>query len=391
MNENTHTKPTAGKVLVVDDNPKNIQLVASILQDYDYDIYFAESGEKAISQARMFEFDIILLDIVMPELNGFDVCRILKNDNTLRDVPIIFITAQDDSENISKAFEYGAVDYITKPMKPVELLARVKTHIELKRKTEEFKQLNLMLENKVSERTRELENANKQLSRLNKAKTDFMTLINHELRTPLNGIIGFSSILESSLQSPEDLEFVKHINESAERLLELSKATLLITSLQADAYSKSIGIVDIKKLLYEIIYCEQENIENKKISIQLQLADNLAIKGDEALLSYMFRMIMRNAVKYSPVQETIQIATSSKNDILKIIISDNGPGFSANAMEQLFHFFSTNELKHHSDGLGLGLATAKLIADSHQAEIQIYNKEGKGATVSIIFSNYTSA
>lgn len=141
------TKAEKKKILIVDDVPKNIELAANILQTRDYNITFAKSGPIALEKVKSIEFDLILLDVMMPEMDGFEVCRHLKDDAATRDIPIIFVTAKSETENVVKGFELGAVDYVTKPFKTDELLARVKTHVDIREKLKEKNRI----ENQLSE------------------------------------------------------------------------------------------------------------------------------------------------------------------------------------------------------------------------------------------------
>jgi diguanylate cyclase (GGDEF)-like protein len=140
------------KILIVDDVPKNIQVAASILQNEQYQMAFAQDGPTAIAQAETIRFDLILLDIMMPEMDGFEVCRQIKNNPTSRDIPVIFLTAKNDTDSVVKGFELGAMDYLTKPFNAAELQARVKTHLELHRSRKEIKEANTKLRNEIAER-----------------------------------------------------------------------------------------------------------------------------------------------------------------------------------------------------------------------------------------------
>jgi len=140
------------KILIVDDIPKNIQLAANILQKEGYQMAFAQNGESALSQAQSNRFDLILLDVMMPDMDGFAVCEQLRKNSANRDVPLIFVTAKNLTESIVKGFEMGATDYVTKPFNGAELLARVKTHLELFRSREELKKVNRQLKNEIAER-----------------------------------------------------------------------------------------------------------------------------------------------------------------------------------------------------------------------------------------------
>jgi two-component system sensor histidine kinase/response regulator len=209
---------TRPEILIVDDVPGNLNFVSDILYNEGFRIVVATNGEDAIEITREKHPDLILLDIAMPVLDGYEVCRILKDDDSTREIPIIFLTAKGEDEDILKGFECGAVDYVSKPFNTSELISRVKTHLELRRKSEELKQLNQILEDKVIDRTVQLQTLNdsltianqnlskayKELSKLDKAKNEFIRHINHELRTPLQGIHGFVRILSEIVENTEE-------------------------------------------------------------------------------------------------------------------------------------------------------------------------------------------
>ena len=190
------------RILIVDDIPDNIKVLKAILSDDSYDIHYALSGKDAIMLCVAESFDLILLDIMMPEMDGYEVCEYLKSKEKTKDIPIIFLTAKVDSGDIIKGFEVGAQDYVTKPYNSQELVARVNTHLDLKHKNEALKFMNLRLEENVASRTLELQESNKDLEEANRrgatleeAKNDFLSLMSTELREPLNGIVGFADML----------------------------------------------------------------------------------------------------------------------------------------------------------------------------------------------------
>ena len=187
------------RILIVDDVPKNIQVLGNILINEKYQISYTQDGNHALALIKKNEFDLILLDIMMPEIDGYEVCKKIMADPETAEIPVIFLTAKADKESVIKGFKLGARDYVTKPFNAEELLARVRTHLELKDKNEQLKNVNQTLEQKVIERTTELRSANKKLLTLDKAKSDFLNIIGHEIRTPLNGIQGLHHELQQKL------------------------------------------------------------------------------------------------------------------------------------------------------------------------------------------------
>jgi len=207
-------------ILIVDDNTQNIQVIGKILWQQNYNVIFATSGDEALSVLKSDDaFDLILLDILMPKMNGFEVCSKIREQTSLANIPIIFLTAKADKESVVEGFRKGANDYVAKPFHEEELLMRVQTQLKLKKQNEKIELQNKGLEKIVAEKTRELQNAYDQLGKLEYAKNNFLTLISHELRTPLNIINGFIEILLDSASEPSQIESLYILKKTANRLV----------------------------------------------------------------------------------------------------------------------------------------------------------------------------
>ena len=207
------------KILVVDDERFNLNVLTDILKP-SYQIMAANTGPKALIAARSANPpDLILLDILMPEMDGYEVCRQLKTDSATSDIPIMFITAMGEVSEETKGFELGAVDYITKPISPPVLQERVATHLKLRHTMKDLKCLNAELETRVQERTADLLIAKEAAELSNKAKSEFLSNVSHELKTPLNAVLGFSSILSSKYSDSKATEYIRKIEFSTQNLL----------------------------------------------------------------------------------------------------------------------------------------------------------------------------
>src|SRR5437867_917096 len=195
----TPSSPSAPRtrILVVDDITKNLQVVGTMLRNAGYEVMPTTSGGQALERVRVQPPDLILLDLMMPEMDGIEVCRRLKMDALTRQIPVIFLTASNEMEHLVNGFQAGAVDYVTKPFNPPELLARVRTHIELKL-------------------------ARERLREMNDEKDEFMGIAAHDLRNPLNAIKGYSEmVLEDTAIGPENLDVLRRIHEAAARMAEM--------------------------------------------------------------------------------------------------------------------------------------------------------------------------
>ncbi|MBI9033352.1 MAG: hybrid sensor histidine kinase/response regulator, partial [Bacteroidales bacterium] len=248
-------------ILIVDDIPENLQVLGSILDNHGYTISFAQNGKEAIEQAEEIKFDLILCDVMMPVMDGFQAADHLKANKATKDIPIIFLTAKNDRESIIEGFTHGASDYVTKPFDANELMARVQTHLLLKYQADQLAKINVILEKKVQERTLQLVNANEklelaysELSILDQAKNNFLQLISHELRTPLNAIVGSISLMEDLVDQYDDLlEYFDLLRSGVERLEKFSSTALLITQLSSGAFTFRTEIIHVKLTLNEII------------------------------------------------------------------------------------------------------------------------------------------
>jgi two-component system sensor histidine kinase/response regulator len=369
---------------VVDDNPVNIQVIGNLLRKADYVIGYATNGRQAIDLLQADDdYDLILLDVDMPVMNGYEACKIIRTIDKLKDIPIIFLTAYRETENIIAGLEYGAQDYITKPYNARELMVRVNTQLDLKHKSDIVREMNQILEQKVEERTHELKEANEKLAVLDNTKNDFLALISHEMRTPLSGIVGFAKILKAMIQDPEQKEFAEYLVQSADRLNVFSEIALLITKLKLQSYDFKISEYNIKAIVNNVIKSCTSRLEAKEITLTKKFdTDRLNIAMDESLIMFSIKGIITNAITYGNKGGKILIHVSLEDKFLKIAVIDNGPGFSEEALSKIFELFAAVDLLHHAEGYGLSLATVKLIADLHKGKVEAKNLK-TGAEVSL--------
>lgn len=371
-------------ILIVDDTPDNIHILLNLLEDFDNKV--ADNGKKALEIAfSETPPDLILLDIMMPEMDGYEVCCRLREDDRTKAIPVIFLTSKSLQDDIVRGFEVGGQDYITKPFDARELMERVKTQLELKTQREILKNMNVVLEEKVQERTAQLNEANRELQGLDEAKNNFLSMISHEIRTPLNGIMGASYFLNSELSEDKELgDFVEMLQISVDRLEHFSTTALLITQLQTD-YS----VLKEETALFEMIEtCINENEEIAKpkgiILINESSNDQITIKIDKALISRALNSIINNAIKYSNHKGVVQIKVFQHDQKVIIDCHDHGRGFTQEAMDKLFKPFGIGE-QHYDQNVGLSLKAAKQIMEVHKGDIKIKNQEKGGACVSLIF------
>ncbi|MEA1967989.1 MAG: hybrid sensor histidine kinase/response regulator, partial [Thermodesulfobacteriota bacterium] len=262
--------PKLYKLLIVDDVSKNIQVLGSILRNHGYQISFAMDGKRALDLTSKEKYDLILLDVMMPELDGYDVCAILKQDPFTRDIPVIFLTAKTEVDSIVKGFKLGAVDYITKPFYSEELLSRVKTHLELKT-------------------TRE------KLAQSNAAKDMFFSIIAHDLKNPFHAMLGFSELLLSSfdtLDKGKKIKYIQNIYDSGTSLYKLLENLLQWSRLQTGSIECNRKNINPLSILEQCLKTLYSNSALKKINIIKNIDPGIQAFADPD----MTRLIFRNLI-----------------------------------------------------------------------------------------------
>jgi two-component system sensor histidine kinase/response regulator len=394
MNNLNITQSLPANILIVDDNPQNLQVLAKILQENNYEIEFATNGEAALKWLKDRKFDLILLDINMPGMNGFEVCMKMRSNPDLNNMPVIFLSADTDRESILKGFDLGAQDYVTKPFDSRELLARVRTHLALKDSLGKLENLNRSLEEKVTERTQQLKEANEKLEvsnikllNLDRAKTEFLHLVSHEIRTPLNGILGPMELLKDTPNAHEISDLIEILDMSVKRLERFSIDALLITRLKTKQSDIKKDKINLQALIDEVLEDGKEkflpaNIHIKRIG---KLSTGL-IEGEAELIKKCIDEILDNAVHFSPVNASIEINTYTKGQSVICEISDNGKGFGKDIINKVFELFVTGD-DYNDNKIGIGLPIAKMIMEGHGGIIIIGNNPNGGAFVKLVFQN----
>ncbi|NOX87779.1 MAG: hybrid sensor histidine kinase/response regulator [Calditrichaeota bacterium] len=385
-------------ILIVEDSPPNIDVLTGLLSS-EYKLLIATSGEKALDILSKGEPpDLILQDIMLPGMNGFEVCHRIRQKKEICEIPVIFLSGEADKDKIVQGFRVGGQDYVTKPFNPEELLSRVRTHLDLKDKSEQLKSLNRSLEDKVAERTaalrianqklqelnKQLEEANEQLQNLDLAKSRFLQIISHEIRTPLTGIMGFTELLGNSLDSEELQEFIQALKDSVDRLERFSQRALFITELQVKNREINKSKINILQIFYSVIAEFKPQIKSKNIRLKRCLSEELTVNADYDLLNYCLKTILHNAIEYAPENGEISIKVESADQNTIISISDNGPGFSKEALDFKFKLFALGK-EPIDQNFGLGLATTNLIMKAHSGSMEIGNQPQGGAIVKLSF------
>jgi two-component system, sensor histidine kinase and response regulator len=360
-------KPT---ILVVDDNKRNLQVVGNILHEEQYKVAMAINGPTALKLAAQLKLDLVLLDIMMPEMDGFEVCKKLKENEETREIPVIFLTAKVETDDVVEGFNLGGVDYITKPFKQKELLVRIKTHLDL-----------LQSKRKIAEQASLLQSNNAFKDRL-------FSIIGHDLRSPLSSIKFTIDMIKSGVIELGDDFFHELIDQLAKTT---DEAFTLLENLLGWAKSQSGNLpvvpeeFSLKEMAESIARLQKLNIINKNIELFLDINENLNVYADNQMINTVLRNLLSNAIKFTPNGGKIQILATKTNDhSVQVSVVDSGVGISEENMKRLFN--NTNPLKtygtNNEAGSGLGLILCKDFVEKNGGTLKVRSEEGKGSTFS---------
>lgn len=350
------------EILVVDDKPDNVRLLSAILSQHGYDVRKALSSTRVVASVKEDAPDLILLDIKMPEMDGYQVCDILKRDLETREIPIIFISALDDALDKVRAFSVGGADYITKPFQEAEVLARIEHHL------------------RIRALQRQLQVQNQELSRSNRELEQFAQLVSHDLQQPLQTIMGYAQILE--LQAADCLdqssqECLDKIIEAGDRMQRLIR-DVLSYALIGQANSKPVlidGNVILGKALKNLEFMLKES------QAHLSYPSFPHMFGNETQLVLLFQNLISNAVKFvrPGISPHVTItATQTDDAYCQFEVRDNGIGIPSDKFNQLFKSFHRLHSNSAYPGTGIGLATCKKIVENHGGQIWVESEPNVG-------------
>jgi two-component system, sensor histidine kinase and response regulator len=375
-------------ILVVDDSLVNLAALNEILEQQGFSVLLANSGQRAITVAKENRPDLILLDVVMPGWDGYETCKQMKADSKLSNIPILFISGLGDTQNKIKAFQAGAVDYVSKPFQNDELFARVTTHIELSK-------LRSNLEKEVENQTakirslmNELQLSYQKAHEVSVLKTQFLRNISHEFRTPMNIILGVTEeMVQDTPMNDEQVQMAEEVLRSGKLLLGILDNMLRFAEQFSGELIQETSSFEIRELINDCINNVTPPALSKKLALHQILADDLpTVKGNYDHLREILNKFLENAIKFTPAGK-VEVKTEVVEDFgkqieLRFTVTDTGIGINLDQQERLFQSFSQGDgsTTREYGGLGMGLALAKLYCDNMGGEIGVDSTIGKGSS-----------
>lgn len=405
-------------ILIVDDKQENLYSLKTLLQLNAYSVDTAPSGEEALKKILKNDYALIILDVQMPDMDGYEVAETISGYSKTKHIPIIFLSAVNiDKRFITKGYESGGVDYITKPFDPDMLLLKVKTFNRLHEQTRELNRIqdalreeirirekaqaelqlsHTRLEEKVKERTRELMAINRELELSNIELQQYASLASHDLQEPLRKIITFIRILKDRFVPPseEATMYINKVISSSERMRTLINDLLNYSKLSVAA---QFSETDLNQVLENTVSDLELSIKEKNAELIIEKLP--VIESISGQIRQVFQNILSNALKFSrpdesPVirirgertnEKSFDSACDSNGEYLRIFIEDNGIGFNEIYLEKIFTIFQRLHGKGEYEGTGIGLAIVKKIVEKHNGLLTARSREGEGTTFMLIF------
>ena len=352
-------KTSKGNILIVDDTLKNLRLLDTLLTNAGYLVRPASDARMGFSTAQKKLPDLILLDVRMPGMDGYEVCEALKADERTRDIPVIFISALNETVDKLKGFAVGGVDYITKPFQEQEVLARVKAHVTIRRQQQ-------------------------QLYALNASKDTFFSIIAHDLKNPFSGFLSFVDLMEHSVATwdkDQIIELTDLLRTSANHLSALLDNLLTWSRIQRGMIDYRPGLCDLHVAAARNIILFTPNAEHKQIVLSNSIPEQMIVSADVAMLDTVMRNLLSNALKFTPAGGTVDVAARRDQQSIEVSVSDTGVGIAEEHWPKLFRI----DVRYkrlgtaREKGTGLGLSLCKEFVEQHGGSLWVESREGAGS------------
>ncbi|MCP5495951.1 MAG: hybrid sensor histidine kinase/response regulator [Leptospiraceae bacterium] len=357
-------------ILLIDDVPQNLKVLGNTLKEVGYKVIIAANGQTGIHAAKTQKINLILLDIQMPEMDGYDVCRELKSDEITKEIPVIFLTASHETEALVKGFELGGMDYITKPFDKKEVLVRIHNHLMIRDLQLELKEKNDILQ-KLLDREREV----------SQIKTNLISLASHDLRSPLAVISSSNQMLGGygdQLSGKAKQNHHHNIDISVQNIEKMLDNILMYSKVESSKVVLNVQSMYAKEFCTKLL--AELRIISYTHTIKLSIEENgLEIKADPILFQHIFLNLLSNAIKYSPEQSTIIWSITKQNGKVIFGIKDEGIGIPEDEIPKLFTEFHRARNVKDIKGTGLGLFIVKQFVELHGGSIEVKSELWKGS------------
>ncbi len=371
-------------VLVVDDVQDNLVIASAMLKKNGYDVKTATSGESALELLKEIKPDLILLDIMMPGIKGYEVCEKIKANPDIKDIPVIFLTSLSETPDIVKGFQSGAADYVTKPFNSAELAARVKTHTELKKSRDALVDYTI----KLQRANEQLTKAHQELKELNASKDKFFSIIAHDLKNPFQGLLGLSEVLIENaelLSHEEIISSMKEVNNAAQTLFKLLENLLHWSRIQLGRLEYKPENINLKNLVDNEFIALKGLAAQKQILISNNIPDDVLVYVDSNMIATVLRNLISNAIKFTHPGGSVTVSTVNLMQNVLVQVSDTGIGMTRDEIQKLFKI-DVQFTKHgtsNETGTGLGLILCKELVEKNKGKIEVDSEPGKGTLFTI--------
>lgn len=375
------------RILIIEDDLNNINILIKAFGD-QYKLYVADNGAEGIQLAKHHHPDLILLDVIMPGMDGFEVCRQLKDLREFAAVPILFMTALSESENIERAFESGGTDYIAKPFRFKEIQARVEANLKIQ---------NSLRQECMKEREAEIQGILAEIKQkqgeVDRLKTAFLANLSHEIRTPLSAITGFCELLtEREFNTDTRKEYLGIIKDNADHLLQMVSDILDISMLESNQLvllQEKVEVNNCLKNIYASCSDRLKGCRNSGIEFRLKLPSDIGelyVETDKKRLCQLLSNLIDNAIKFTP-KGLVEFGYQRKgNNQLQFFVYDSGIGISRQKQEVIFDAFRQVEDHYTREygGTGMGLTIVKKVLELMGGSIQLDSEKEKGTRIELL-------
>lgn len=364
MNDSIDTKKPQ-TILMVDDTPENLQLLSGMLKGRGYNVRAAISGEVALQAVRNDPPDLILLDIMMPEMDGYEVCAKLKSEEKLKEIPVIFLSSLTETLDKVKAFGAGGVDYITKPFHLEEVEARVETHLELRLQK------------------RRLQEAYDKLRELEKLRDSLVQMIIHDLRSPLTGTYAYLKLIGENPGKNLTAEQVRYSAEAMKavmQMIQMACDVLDASRMEQGRMPLDPAECDIGRVLEDGVSGLKPFFGDREVRFKLPGSPVTAL-ADRELILRVVQNLLSNALKFTPPGGLIALDATSAGGRVRVSVRDTGPGIAPEYRRKMFDKYAQGELRagHQRYSAGLGLTFCRLAVEAHGGLIGVDSEDGKGS------------